>query len=104
MARNKFKIPIIEILNAVYQYRLFGLCETNLTNDITDSEISTSVFSPVPFRAGCKDTAGIRQGGVCLFYKEHLPIKRLHFKTQTEATIVAEIQLKDKKDVLRPVL
>ncbi len=49
--KNKFKIPLIESLNAVYQYSLFGLCETYLTNDITDSEITISGFSPSPFRA-----------------------------------------------------
>ncbi len=95
MARNKSKIPLIESLNAVYQYSLFGLCETYLTKDISDSEISISGFSPSPFRADCKDTEGKRKGGVCLFYNENLPIKqRLDFKTQIDETIVAEIQLK----------
>ncbi len=98
MARNKSKIPLIESLNAVYQYSLFGLCETYLTKDISDSEISISGFSPSPFRADCKDTEGKRKGGVCLFYNENLPIKqRLDFKTQIDETIVAEIQLKNKK-------
>ena len=98
MARNKSKIPLIESLNAVYQYSLFGLCETYLTKDISDSEISISGFSPSPFRADCKDTEGKRKRGVCLFYNENLPIKqRLDFKTQIDETIVAEIQLKNKK-------
>ena len=61
MARNKSKIPLIESLNAVYQYSLFGLCETYLTKDISDREISISGFSPSPFRADCKDTEGKRK-------------------------------------------
>ena len=63
MARNKCKIPLIESLNAVYKYSLFGLCETYLTKDISDSEINISGFSPTPFRADCKDTEGKRKGG-----------------------------------------
>ena len=98
MARNKSKIPLIESLNAVYQYSLFGLCETYLTKDISDSEISIAGFSPSPFRADSKDIEGKRKGGVCLFYNENLPIKqRLDFKTQIDETIVAEIQLKNKQ-------
>ena len=67
MARNKSKIPLIERLNAVYQYNLFGLCETYLTKYISDSEISISGFSPSPFRADCKDTEGKIKGGVFFF-------------------------------------
>ena len=67
--RNKSKILVIEGLNSVFQYSLFGLCETYLINDITDSEISISVFSPVPFRADCKDTAGRRKGGFAFSIK-----------------------------------
>lgn len=97
MARNKCKILLIEGLNVVYKYSLFGLCETYLTEDISDSEISIFGFSPTPFRADCKDTDGKRKGGVCLNYNENLPIKqRLDFKTHIDETIVAEIELKNK--------
>ena len=44
MATNKCKISLIESLNSVYKYSLFGLCETYLTKDIYDSEISKAVF------------------------------------------------------------
>ena len=48
MARNKCKIALIESLNAVSQYDLFGLCETYLTKDISDSDIKIAGFSPPP--------------------------------------------------------
>ena len=99
MARNKSKIPLIESLNAVYQYSLFGLCETYLTKDIPDSEISISGFLPSPFRADCKDTEGKRKGGVCLSYNENLPIKqRLDLKNEINEKMVAEIQSINKKN------
>ena len=44
MAINKSKIPIIESLNAVSQYSLFGLCETYLTNDILTVKLAYLAF------------------------------------------------------------
>ena len=70
MARNKSKIPVIESLNEVFQYSPFGLCETYLTNDVADSEISISGFSPSPFRADCKDTTGRKKGGFVFFTRK----------------------------------
>ena len=44
MARNKSKIPLIESLNAIYKYSLFGLCETYLTKDISIVKLAYLAF------------------------------------------------------------
>ena len=41
--------------------------------------------------------AGIRTGGLCLYFKESLPIKQRHDLQKLPETIVAEIKLNRKK-------
>ena len=52
---------------------MFGVCETMLSGNISNEEIFINGFSPDPFRND--KASNIRNGGVCLFYKESLPIK-----------------------------
>ena len=64
---------MIETFQATYDFDLFGVCESLLDNNITNDDIFINGFSPEPFRA---DKVGnIRNGGVCLYFKENLPIK-----------------------------
>ena len=52
-------------------------------------------FSPDPFRADKPDDT--RNGGVCLYFKENLPIKRRTDLETIPETIVSEITLNRKK-------
>ena len=94
-ARNYARIPLIESFQASYDFDIFGICESSLNNDIKNENIFIEGFCADPFSAD--KPVGIRNGGVCLYYKEDLPIiERCDLETLPE-TIVAEVKLnKDK--------
>ena len=94
-ARDYARIPLIESFQATYEFDIFGVCESLLNKDIPNDDIYTNGFSPEPFRADKPENS--RNGGVCLYFKDNLPIhERPDLETLPE-TIVAEIKLNRKK-------
>ena len=71
------------------------MCESLLNTNIPNDDIFISVFSPDPFRVDKPDN--IRNGGVCLYFKENLPIKERGDLELLPETIAAEIKLNRKK-------
>ena len=59
-ARDFARIPLIETLQATYDFDMFGVCESMLTGNISNEDILINGFSPNPFRS---DNANIRNGG-----------------------------------------
>ena len=94
-ARDYARIPLIESFHATYDFDLFGVCESFLSNSISNSDIQINGFSPDPLRAD--KLPNVRNGGVCLYYKENLPIKERTDLQIIPETIVAEIKFKRKK-------
>ena len=94
-ARDYARIPLIESFQATYKFDIFGICESGLTKDVAKEKISIDGFSPDPFRADKAD--GTRNGGVCLYFREDLPIKSRTDLATIPETIVAEIKIKRKK-------
>ena len=66
-----------------------------LTKNISNEDIFKNGFSPDPFRSD-KDS-DTRNGGVCLYFNESLPIKERCDLEILPETIVAEIKLHKKK-------
>ena len=94
-AREYARIPLIEAFQASYGFDMLGICESSLNKDILNDNIFIDGFSADPFRSD--KPAQIRNGGVCLYFKEGLPIlERSDLETLPE-TIVAEIKLNRKK-------
>ena len=71
-ARDFARIPLIETFQATYDFDLFGVCESLLDKGITNDDIFINDFSPETLRVDKPES--IRKGGVCLYYKENLPI------------------------------
>ena len=60
-----------------------------MSSDIPNEDIFINGFSPDPFRAD----KPARNGGVCVYFKENLPIRqRCDLQTLPE-TIVAEVRI-----------
>ena len=94
-ARDYARIPLIEYFQATCEFHIFGARESLLNKDIPNVDIYTNGFSPEPFRADKPGNS--RNGGVCLYFKDNLPIhERPGLETLPE-TIVAEIKLNRKK-------
>jgi hypothetical protein len=94
-ARDYARIPLIESFQAEYKFDMFGVCESALTGDISKDSILVEGFSPDPLRADKADDT--RNGGVCLYFREDLPIKSRADLAIIPETIVAEIKLNRKK-------
>ena len=94
-ARDYARIPLIESLQAEYKFDMFGVCESALTGNISSENISVEGFSPDPIRADKADDT--RNGGVCLYFREDLPIKSRPDIATIPETSVAAIKLSQKK-------
>ena len=98
-AREYARTPLIETIQATYSFVLFGVCESSLCPDIPNEDIRIGGFSPEPFRSD--KPINTRNVGVCLYYKENLPIKRrvdLELFIYLNETIVVEIKInRDKR-------
>ena len=66
-----------------------------LNENISNEDIFINCFSPDPLRSDKSSTT--RNGGVCLYFKESLPIKEIPDLEILPETIVAEIKLNRKK-------
>ena len=93
---------MLESFQAVYDFDIFGACESSLTDLIPNEEIFIHGFSPEPFRSNKPLNA--HSGGVFLYYKPNLPIKQRKGLDILSGTVVAEITLKRVKGVLRSLL
>ena len=100
VARDGARLSQIEALIANKKNHIFGVCESSLSKDIPNENIKIHGFSPSPFRADCPDIQDKRKGGVALYYRENLPIKeRSDLLSGLKETIIAEIELKNKKSI-----
>ena len=98
LSREKCKLNYISAIDSVHKFDIFGVCETYLGPTTDVDQLSIPGFQP-PFRADCTDNDGRPKGGVCLFYKDHIPIKNRNDLATLDETIVAEIRLKSNKKV-----
>ena len=94
-ARDFARVPLIESFQATYDIDMFEVCESMLAENISNEDILINGFSPDPFRSD-KDS-DTRNGGVCMYFKESLPIKERCYLETLPETIVAEIRLGRKK-------
>ena len=99
LARDGVKKCYIESIQSTNNFDLFGLCETYLNDKTHDDELDIEGFAKIPKRADCKlATPQSRpRGGVCLYFKESLPVKRRSDLELLNETIVVEISLQRKK-------
>merc|ERR1711864_24763 len=75
LKRDGSKKSMIEGLDSCHNYDIFGICETYFTDNTSEKDTTICGFSDKPFRSDCKIMEGERpRGGVCLYFKEHLPI------------------------------
>ena len=95
LAHDRIKISLLEAYNSVYNYIL-------VSGDISHDETFIEGFSKNPF---CKDDpSGLHKGGVCMYFKENLPIKRcVDLETLCAEGIVTEITLHRKKIFCGPL-
>ena len=98
LARNKAKIPLIEALQSIHNFDLFAISESFLNLNTNISDLKIHGFSPVPLRNDCNRANIHPQGGVCLYYKEHVPLVHRTDLQFLDECIICEVKIdKNKK-------
>ena len=73
-ARDNTKISLIEAYNSVFNYDLIAISDTRLDRSISDEDIQIEGFCCDVPRSDYPSNTRI-PGGVCLYYKENIPIR-----------------------------
>ena len=100
LAGGGSKKSMIEGLDSCHNFDIFGICETYFTNRTSEKDSAICGFSDKPFRADSvyAEVEGAHpRGGICLYYKEHLPIVNRPNLVLTNETVICQITLGRKK-------
>ena len=95
IVENKVKIPLIEAISSVHKFDIIALSETYLNDTIPNNEIEIEGYSSDIFRSD--HPTNTKRGGVCLYYKNTLPIKLRPYLHILDESIVVELTLSRKK-------
>ena len=94
-ARGRIKIPLIETYDSLYKYDITTISETMLDHSVTNDDISIDGFSKEIYRSD--HPSNTKVGGVCLYFREGLPVKRRTDLELLPEMILSEITLARKK-------
>ena len=94
-ARGAFKIPLLEAYHSVYRFDVMALSETMLNSKVSNEEIEIEGFSKEIYRND--HPSDTKTGGVCLYFREGLAIKRRKDLESLQEMIVTEITIARKK-------
>ena len=88
---------VIEALQSVENFDILGISETFLNANTDPEDLEIHGFAKNPIRADCPSAINHPKGGVCLFFRENLPIKHRADLQLLDETIVCEIKLDRNK-------
>ena len=94
-ARSAIKIPLIEAYNSVHYFDIITISESMLDQSISDDSIFIEGFSREIYRSDHPSNS--KTGGVCVYFREGLPIKRRSDLELLQELIVTELTLSRKK-------
>ena len=95
-ARNNTKISLIEAYNSTFNYDLIAVSDTRLNQSIDNEDILIEGFSSDIFHSDHPRNSRV-PGGVCIYYKENIPIKRRKDLEILQESVVTEITFGHKK-------
>ena len=93
LAKNNFqRVRLIEAHNSRFNYDLISICETSLNDSVELPENLLNDYTFVP----ANNPVNTRNGGVCLFYKNSLPVI-VRNDLSFDESIVVELKFGRKK-------
>ena len=96
--QNYVKLSMIEAYNALYNYDIICISETFLDSSHSDNNSALKLKGYELIRSD--HPSNTKRGGVCLYYKEHLPLKlRINISTLNECLTV-ELKTKNTNVLL----
>ena len=93
--RDRIKISLIETYNALHKFDIIAVSESMLDNSIKNDEIIIEGFSEDIFRSD--HPSNTKTGGVCLYAREGLPIRRRADLKLLQEIVITEINISRKK-------
>ena len=97
-ARDKIKIPLLEAYNSIFHSDLMVLSKTYVNETVKNEDIIIDGFSTEIFRS--YHPSGDKQDGVCVYFKENLPVKRRKDFEILQKQLSAKYHLVRKKSFL----
>ena len=94
-ARGGFKIPLLEAYNSVYRFDVMAFSETMLNSTVSNEEIEIEGFSKEIYRND--HPSDTKTGGVCVYFREGLAIKRRKDLETLQEMVVTAIMIARKK-------
>ena len=94
-ARDNIKISLIEAYNSIHRFDVIALSKSMVNSSISNEDIFIEGFSKEIYRND--HLSNTKKGGVCLYFREGLPIKRRTDLELVQEMIVTEITIARKK-------
>ena len=94
-ANNYIKISPLEAYNAVHNFDRIWISETFLDSDHPSDDHRLGLQGYAMIRSDYPSNT--KRGGVCIYYKEHLPFVRRDDITILDECILGEIKVKNSK-------
>ena len=95
MARNFIKISLLQSFVITNDYDIIFLTETFLDSsfDYDDNRIFISVYNLLHI----DHPTNTKRGGVCIYYKDHLPVKKRNDLCQLRGCLVTDLRIEKKR-------
>ena len=94
-AYDCLKISLLEAYNALHDFDLICVSETFLDTDYSSDDARLNIEGYTMIRSD--HPSNTKRGGVCIYYKDHLPFVRRNDITVLDECIVGEIRVKNSK-------
>jgi len=94
-ARESVKIPLMEVYNSVHHFDIMVLSATMLDKSVKNEDIFIQGFNREIFLSD--HPSNTKTGGVCVYFREGLPIKRRDDFEMLQEAVVAEINVLRKR-------
>ena len=96
-AHNFSKMLLLKAYNAIYKYDFICLSETFLDSSIPSDHVSLELEGYKLVRADHPNN--VKRGGVCIYYKESLPVRVINLPYLQEALLL-ELNDQNKKIII----
>ena len=92
---NFIKFPLLESYIATHKFDIICLSETFLDSSLSDDDPRLNLKGYSLIRSDHPND--IKQGGVCIYYKNHIPLIPKPAMTQLNECLVCELKVNNKK-------
>ena len=94
-AHDHIKVAQLEVFLSVHKFDIVCLSETFLNSSYSEDDVRLKLTGYDCIR--CDNPENLKRGGVCIYYKEHLPLVKRNDISPIQECLVTEIKVKGLK-------